>query len=711
VQHTTHRSRHRLGFVFTALLLTAGTAVFVGLRATVHDLDRSLDRFYAQSRFADLTVIGGDSGAIASDASSIDGVAAVSTRGTTTLSVFLRHGTTKVQGTVIGVPATGPELNRLSITAGHAFGRASTTAVAVVEQHTADDLAVQPGDTVEALGIGTPSDLDVVGVGLSPEYLSPAQSQQQIVTTPGSFAVLFVPQSVVEQLGGPATIPQVLIRYSPGADRAALDARLTVLANTHRAELVEPLASQPSNAVIAEEETGFREASIVIPALALIVATLVAALACARVVDERRRRRALAITVVASGFGGAVIGLAGAAIGGPALADAVYLPAHVGANNLSIALVGFALALLTGAAALGIGALLRLGNDDTLGFGPAAVTTIAAAAAMICVVAPGGVTDSAEATLSAAGRLERVSAQVAFATPVSSAELATLTSIDGIAAAEAVPSANIFVRHGNRRYATELEAFPPETTMQRFEAPDGSALELPATGVLIPEALAGILDARPGDELEITLPGAGVPPITVPVGALTSDTLGNLVFLRTSALREALGTNADAFAGGLFDTASIRFAPGADAARVATEVQAQGAVVVYVPVAADLNSVAQARPIFSAVIDSLLAIGAVVTALGLGSAVVLHTHTRRRIGGRRITIEVLAAVVVGIVLGALLGTFAADRLVQALDTDLIHLVRHIDGSTYALAAGMVLLVTVGTLGIGFFSARRRPEIE
>ncbi len=196
----------------------------------------------------------------------------------------------------------------------------------------------------------------------------------------------------------------------------------------------------------------------------------------------------------------------------------------------------------------------------------------------------------------------------------------------------------------------------------------------------------------------------------MPVAALTSNTLGNLVFLRTSALRDAMGANADAFAGGLFDTASTRFAPDADAAHVAAAVQAEDAVVVYVPVAADLNSVAQARPIFSAVIDALLAIGAVVTALGLGSAVVLHAHTRRRIGGRRITLEVFVAAVVGIVLGALLGTFAADRLVQALDTDLIHLVRHIDASTYALAAGMVLLVTAGTLVIGFFTARRRPEI-
>ena len=186
---------------------------------------------------------------------------------------------------------------------------------------------------------------------------------------------------------------------------------------------------------------------------------------------------------------------------------------------------------------------------------------------MICIVAPVGVVDSAEATLSAAGRLERVSAQVAFATPVTDAQLESLRAIDGVVAAEAVPSANVVVRHGDRRYATEMEAFAPDTTMQRFESRSGDPIELPAAGALIPESLGAILDARAGDELEITLPGAGVQPFTVPVAALTSDTLGNLVFLRISTLREAMGADADAFAGGLFDTATVRFAEGADDAR------------------------------------------------------------------------------------------------------------------------------------------------
>ncbi len=702
------QQRHRLGFVLTALLVAVGVAVFVGLRATVRDLDNSLDHFYAETHFADLTVVGGDTDNIATAIRQVDGVAAVNTRGTTTLSVFIRNGKTKVQGTIVGVPARGPTINDLSITAGHDFARDTARTVAVVEQHTADDLDVGPGATVEALGIGNPAQLDVVGVGLSPEYLLPAQSQQQVVSTPGSFAVLFVPETVVESLGGGATVSQVLVRYDPGVDRVDLDRRLTTIANSKGAQLVQPRRTQPSNGVIEEELTGFREASIVVPAIALLVATLVGALACARVDDLRRRRRALAIAVGAAGVVGVVLGLAGAAIGGPELAKSVYLPEHVGANNALVALVGLVLVLLVGAFALGLGRLLRVGGDDALGAGPAVVTSIAAAAAVICVVAPGGVVDSAAATLDAAARLEQVSAQVAFASPVKAAQLDALKSVDGIAVAEPVPSANVFVRHATRHYSTSLEAFPIDTTLQQFEAPNGKRIRLPDRGALIPQSLGRILGAGEGDEIEITLPGGGVPAFTVPVAALTSDTLGNLVFLSNDALRAAMGQYAGAFAGGLFNTASIQFGPHADPARIARQVQANPAIVVFVPVAASLNTVDQARPIFKAVIQALLAIAAVVTVLGLASAVVLHAHTRARVGGWRVSGEVFAAVVAGIVLGALLGTYAADRLVDALDTDLIHLTRQIDTSTYVLAAGMVLLVSALTLAVSWWTRRRTP---
>ena len=271
-----------------------------------------------------------------------------------------------------------------------------------------------------------------------------------------------------------------------------------------------------------------------------------------------------------------------------------------------------------------------------------------------------------------------------------------------------MPSANIFVSHGNRRYATSLEAFPADTTMQRFETPDGAPMTLPAAGVLLPESLGAILDAHPGDEIDIDLPGAGVSTLHLPVAAFTSDTLGNLVFMRDSVLRDALGADANAFAGGLFDTATIRFATGADPATIATAVQALPDVVVYVPVQADLDSVASARPIFAAITDVLLVIGALVALLAIGSTVIVHVHMRRRRGTAVVVLEVLGAAVVGIVVGAVLGTVGANRLVDALDSALIHLVREIDPATYLLAAGAVLVAVAIVLAVGL-ATDRSPE--
>ena len=64
------------------------------------------------------------------------------------------------------------------------------------------------------------------------------------------------------------------------------------------------------------------------------------------------------------------------------------------------------------------------------------------------------------------------------------------------------------------------------------------------------------------------------------------------------------------------------------------------------------------------------------------------------------------AAAVGIVAGAVLGTIGANRLVDALDSDLIHLVRQIDTSTYVLAAVAVLIITAVVLGIGVATAPR-----
>jgi hypothetical protein len=57
------------------------------------------------------------------------------------------------------------------------------------------------------------------------------------------------------------------------------------------------------------------------------------------------------------------------------------------------------------------------------------------------------------------------------------------------------------------------------------------------------------------------------------------------------------------------------------------------------------------------------------------------------------------------------GTFAADRLVAALDSDLIHLTRDIDRSTYLFAIGMVVVVGVLMLIFGIVTAPKAPGAD
>ena len=62
-------------------------------------------------------------------------------------------------------------------------------------------------------------------------------------------------------------------------------------------------------------------------------------------------------------------------------------------------------------------------------------------------------------------------------------------------------------------------------------------------------ALAQLLHAKVGDPLAIEVTGSGLPAVQLPLAGLTTDTLGNLVFTRTTTIRAALGPNPGLAAG------------------------------------------------------------------------------------------------------------------------------------------------------------------
>ena len=278
--HAQPHPHHRAARIVAAVLLGLGVTATVAIHGAVDNAASTVDRFYDRTAFADFVAQGGDAATFATKAARVRGVETVRTRTTATLAIWIGGDKTKVQGTLIGVPDGTPGIDRLDVTAGRGVDPKSNDAV--VEQHGAEDLDISPGEGLQILGLGSIVNVNVRGVAVSPEYLLPAASQQQIVTTRGSFLVAFVPEALAEQVAGAAGVPQVLVRYEAGADPDAVARRLTRLATTTAAALTFTRDDQPSNAIILEERAGFDDAGIVLPGVFLLTGALVAALVAAQ---------------------------------------------------------------------------------------------------------------------------------------------------------------------------------------------------------------------------------------------------------------------------------------------------------------------------------------------------------------------------------------------------------------------------------------------
>jgi len=437
--------------------------------------------------------------------------------------------------------------------------------------------------------------------------------------------------------------------------------------------------------MVQTELHGLGVARVLAPGLLLALAVVIGGVALALAArDGAPPRHVLLGGLIATDLG-IVVGVVVGVLTASTITDQLDIPV----TEVSISIGGIIVAGLLGSAAVMIAMAVARATESTRHPRGARVVLAggAAALAVAVVVAPLGIVDAAESTLARADRIESVDAQIAFQVPVGDEQLAQLTAVSGVAIAEPVPSAVVELRHRNRGYTTQLEAFLPNTRLGRFETPDGSPQQLPADGLLVPSSLARILDVEPGDDISVTLPGVGT--FTMPMVAQTSDAIGNLLFTTIPSLRTAMGPLAGGFANGLFNVAAAKLAPDADSARIAREVTKSPVIATYVDVAADLDSFVGALPLLGVVSWTLLGIGAVIAVFGaLVAAVAIAPGARPR----DLVLELVLPGIVGSALGVAIGVGAADRLVDALDTPLVPLQPALDTTTVLLAVGIVVLV-------------------
>jgi putative ABC transport system permease protein len=655
-------ARQRAQFAAIAVTIFLGVTLFGASYDAYRNLDASYREAFTEFHFANLTVTGGRTEAIAERARATPGVEAVTER--VQADVPLEVGRTEFLGRVIGLPADGqPEVNQVDLQRGSYLKRGSPGGV-LVEQHMADNFDLEPGDSVLARRPdGAAVRLRVLGIAASPEYFWPARSRQDIFPAPDDFGVVFAPEPLAEELAGADGPNQLAVYYEGGEEDAGLTAGLTRQAGRAGAADVLTREQQPSNSALDEDLKGFEELAVMFPLLFLTAAALATAVLLRRLVTAQRpivgMLRACGysrgqITRHYLGYGliaGIVAGVLGAGVG-LLLAGAVTrlytseleIPVSLAELHPTTPLIGVAFGLLTGLLAAGAPASLaarippaeamrrfapagggRLSLPERLlpplrrlpvrwrmslrSIGRNRRRTFATAAgvvlALILILVSWGMVDTADILVNRQFKeVERQDAQLFFEGPASREQLERIRRTAGVARAEPGLEAPASLASDDERYQTALVALRRDTSMHEFLAADGGTTALPASGLLAGKSLRDELGIGVGDRVRLNVPASGIA-TTARVEGFVDEPFGTYVYESLEAARSLGGAEV-----GAGNMALVSFEPGVDRDQMRRRLSDVPGVVAYEDSQALLDTVNGYLSLYYAFVGVMLLFGA-----------------------------------------------------------------------------------------------------
>ena len=658
---------HAGQYLAVVAVIFLGITLFAASFDAFNNLTSSYERTYERLAFADLTVRGGSVERAADALAAQQGVEAVTVRTVTETS--LEIGGAAIGARAVGMPADGqPAVNRIDVLRG-AFPGPDDERGIVLDRHVAEHFGVDPGDGVVVRSPNGPVALVVRGVGASPEYIWPARSRQEILTTPENFGVFYASNRLVGALDPGAAAHEALVKYEAGADRGVLDARLAAAAQDAGALEVQTRAEQPSNAALEEDLKGFSELSFLFPLLFLGAAGMATFVLLGRLVRSQRpiigvllangvpRSRVLvhylsygvALGLVGSVAGALVGALAGWAVTG-LYTEAISVPDTVVSPHPATAAIGVGFGILMGLAAAAAPALaaIRANPADAMraatppGHGRASLAeraipplrrlparwrmvlrgiersprrSLSMAAgvvlALILILASWGMLDTTQILLARQfDEIDRQDASLALSVRLDETLLEDVAAVEGVARAERAARIAVIAEGPDGTYATELRVLEAETRMHEF-APSGGPERLPADGVVAGSSLQTLVGATPG--APVTLRRGDGPPVDAQVRALIDEPLGTYVYASRPAAVAAFADagGADLDAPGVAEIL-VRYEPGVDRDAMRARLADVPGVAAVEDARAFYESVRGALGLFYAFVGVMLGFGALM---------------------------------------------------------------------------------------------------
>jgi putative ABC transport system permease protein len=585
-------------------VIAAGVATFVTMRTSYNALVRSQAAYYSQYRFADVFAsVRRAPESLTRRLARLPGVAEIDTRLVYPVTLDVPGLAEPAAGRLISLPeGREPRLNRIHLRSGRLPGAHDEVAVS---EAFAGANHLRPGDTLHGILNSRWTELRIVAVAISPEYVYEVQGGGFFPDSQ-RFGVLWMARDAIEAaFNMTGAFNDLSIRLAPGFPEPALIARLDHELARYGSPGAYGRADQLSHRFITDEIRQDRVTGTIVPPIFLVIAAFLTHIVLTRLMTRQRdaiatlkafgySNTAISIhytlfalvpatlgTAAGIGFGacggyglsrlyadffrfpildyrldhdvlafGAVIALA-SAVAGAWLAVSTVVKLQPAEAMRPPAPPSFHASLLE---RLGIARLLPVTGRfvaRNLSRHPAkAAVTAGGIAVAISILLIGRYFYDALDYLTHVqfSIVERQNATVTFPEIQSTRVVSSLHALPGVQRVEPFRYVPVRLRNGHRTYRTALQGIPAQPHLHILIDSSLRTVSLPETGLALSSALARILDVEPGGELVVEVLEGKRSVRQMRVAALVDELIGTNAYMRLPALHRLLGES-PAFSG------------------------------------------------------------------------------------------------------------------------------------------------------------------
>lgn len=280
--------------VAISLVLGIGVVMFIAYLSAFDSLQLTRSAYYEHQRFANVFAsLKRAPWRLRNRIAEIPGVAQIETRVVVDVTLDVEGLLEPATGRLISIPGTRRAmLNDLVLRRGR-YIDANRPDEAIVNEGFALAHGLQPGDTIRAIINGRRRDLEIVGFGLSPEFVYTIRAGE-LIPDDARFGVFWMEQRALsaayDMEGG---FNDISLSLMPGANEQEVIARVNDLIEPYGGLGAIPRALQLSHWSVDNELRGLQTVGFVIPLIFMSIAAFLLNVALTRIVLVQREQIAV----------------------------------------------------------------------------------------------------------------------------------------------------------------------------------------------------------------------------------------------------------------------------------------------------------------------------------------------------------------------------------------------------------------------------------